>query len=152
VVAHAFNPSTCEAEAGEFLSSRPAWSIEWVPGQPVVSPEDQWVSIWTCLVTCKLFTPSLTHPWIDTSDISDFLPYMLHQQFFGWNRQCLKNISFKQCLKENTIVWLMVSEIVFSWLFLLVQICGEGRHHGGEAYGETGQLISMQLGSRKRQR
>jgi hypothetical protein len=26
VVAHAFNPSTWEAEAGEFLSLRPAWS------------------------------------------------------------------------------------------------------------------------------
>jgi hypothetical protein len=26
VVAHAFNPSTREAEAGRFLSSRPAWS------------------------------------------------------------------------------------------------------------------------------
>jgi hypothetical protein len=26
VVAHAFNPSTWEAEAGEFLSSRPTWS------------------------------------------------------------------------------------------------------------------------------
>jgi hypothetical protein len=34
VVAHAINPSTWEAEAGEFLSSRPAWSTEWVPGQP----------------------------------------------------------------------------------------------------------------------
>jgi hypothetical protein len=34
VVAHAFNPSTWEAEAGRFLSSRPAWSTEWVPGQP----------------------------------------------------------------------------------------------------------------------
>jgi hypothetical protein len=34
VVAHAFNPSTGEAEAGEFLSSRPAWSTKWVPGQP----------------------------------------------------------------------------------------------------------------------
>jgi hypothetical protein len=32
VVAHAFNPSTREAEAGGFLSSRPAWSTEWVPG------------------------------------------------------------------------------------------------------------------------
>jgi hypothetical protein len=28
MVAHAFNPSTQEAEAGEFLSSRPAWSTE----------------------------------------------------------------------------------------------------------------------------
>jgi hypothetical protein len=34
LVAHAFNPSTQEAEAGGFLSSRPAWSTEWVPGQP----------------------------------------------------------------------------------------------------------------------
>ena len=34
VVVHAFNPSTQEAEAGGFLSSRPAWSTEWVPGQP----------------------------------------------------------------------------------------------------------------------
>jgi hypothetical protein len=33
-VAHAFNPGTQEAEAGGFLSSRPAWSTEWVPGQP----------------------------------------------------------------------------------------------------------------------
>jgi hypothetical protein len=34
VVAHAFNPSTWEAEAGRFRSSRPAWSTERVPGQP----------------------------------------------------------------------------------------------------------------------
>jgi hypothetical protein len=34
VVAHAFSPSTWEAEAGGFLSSRPAWSTKWVPGQP----------------------------------------------------------------------------------------------------------------------
>jgi hypothetical protein len=34
VLAHAFNPSTQEAEAGGFLSSRPAWSTKWVPGQP----------------------------------------------------------------------------------------------------------------------
>jgi hypothetical protein len=34
VVAHAFNPSTQEAGAGGFLSSRPAWSTKWGPGQP----------------------------------------------------------------------------------------------------------------------
>jgi hypothetical protein len=28
------NPSTWKAEAGRFLSSRPAWSTESVPGQP----------------------------------------------------------------------------------------------------------------------
>jgi hypothetical protein len=28
VVAHAFNPSTWEAEAGEFLSLKPAWFTE----------------------------------------------------------------------------------------------------------------------------
>ena len=33
VVSHAFNLSTWEAEAGGFLSSRPAWSTEWVPRQ-----------------------------------------------------------------------------------------------------------------------
>ena len=33
-MAHTFNPSTWEAEAGEFLSSRPAWFTDWVPGQP----------------------------------------------------------------------------------------------------------------------
>jgi hypothetical protein len=34
VVAHAFNPSTWEAEASRFLSLRPVWSIEFVPAQP----------------------------------------------------------------------------------------------------------------------
>jgi hypothetical protein len=33
-VAYAFNPSTREAEAGGFLSSKPAWSTEQVSGQP----------------------------------------------------------------------------------------------------------------------
>jgi hypothetical protein len=33
-MAHAFNPSTREAEVGGFVSSRPAWSTKWVPGQP----------------------------------------------------------------------------------------------------------------------
>jgi hypothetical protein len=34
MVAHAFNPSTREAKAGGFLSSRPAWFTKSVPGQP----------------------------------------------------------------------------------------------------------------------
>jgi hypothetical protein len=34
MVVHGFNPSTWEAEAGRFLSLRPAWSTKLVPGQP----------------------------------------------------------------------------------------------------------------------
>jgi hypothetical protein len=34
VVAHAFNPTTQEAEAGRSLSLRTAWSTEGIPGQP----------------------------------------------------------------------------------------------------------------------
>ena len=47
MVAHTFfNPSTREAEAGRFLSSRTAWSRKWVPGQPglhreTVSPKNK---------------------------------------------------------------------------------------------------------------
>jgi hypothetical protein len=33
VVAHPFSPSTRQAEAGRFLSSRPAWSTKGAPGQ-----------------------------------------------------------------------------------------------------------------------
>jgi hypothetical protein len=33
VVAHSFNSTTWEAEAGRFLSLRPVWSTEGVPGQ-----------------------------------------------------------------------------------------------------------------------
>jgi hypothetical protein len=39
VVAHAFDPSTWEAEVGGFLSLRPAWSIESIPGQPGLHKE-----------------------------------------------------------------------------------------------------------------
>ena len=33
-MAHALIPSTWEAEAGTFLCLRPAWSTEWILGQP----------------------------------------------------------------------------------------------------------------------
>ena len=36
---HAFNPSTWKAEAGGFLSPRPAWSTKGVLGQPGVHRE-----------------------------------------------------------------------------------------------------------------
>jgi hypothetical protein len=46
VVAHTFNPSTWEAEAGRFLSLRPAWSTEFQDSQgstekPCLDPPPQ---------------------------------------------------------------------------------------------------------------
>ena len=41
VVVHAYNPSTWEAEGGRLKNSRPAWSIECVPGQPGLQRETQ---------------------------------------------------------------------------------------------------------------
>jgi len=49
-VAHTFNPSTWEAEAGGSLSSRAAWSPERVPGQPGLSHRE------------TLFLPALLPP------------------------------------------------------------------------------------------
>ena len=34
LVVHAFNNSTWEAEAARFVSSKPAWTSQWAPGQP----------------------------------------------------------------------------------------------------------------------
>ena len=39
MVARAFDPSTQEAEADGSMSSKPAWSTEWVPGEPGVHRE-----------------------------------------------------------------------------------------------------------------
>jgi hypothetical protein len=39
LVAHTFNPSTWEAEAGRSLSLRPALSTDQVPGQPGLAIE-----------------------------------------------------------------------------------------------------------------
>jgi hypothetical protein len=44
VVAHAFNPSIQEAEAGGSLRLRTAWSTEQVPGQPGLYRETLCVS------------------------------------------------------------------------------------------------------------
>jgi hypothetical protein len=56
VVVHTFNPSTWEAEAGGFLSSRPVWSTEWVPGQPGLYRETlSWKTTKTNKQTNSLF-------------------------------------------------------------------------------------------------
>jgi hypothetical protein len=62
VVVHTFNPSTREAEAGGFPSSRPAWSTEWVPGQPGLHRETlswknpKWMNEWIHFEKVKVIT------------------------------------------------------------------------------------------------
>ena len=59
VVAHSFNPSTWEAEAGRFQSSRPAWSTKWVPEHPGLHREtlSRKKKFWLNLKHSILFTP-----------------------------------------------------------------------------------------------
>jgi hypothetical protein len=44
MLAHDFNPITQEGETGRLLRSRPAWSIDRVPGQPGLHRETLSVS------------------------------------------------------------------------------------------------------------
>jgi hypothetical protein len=72
VVAHAFNPSTWEAEAGGFLSSRPAWSTEWVPGQPelhreTLSRKTKNKKIKINKGDCSLWNNSNNHLWLQNN-------------------------------------------------------------------------------------
>ena len=59
-MAHAFNPSTQEAEAGGAQSSRPAWSTERVPQQPGLQ-EKLWV--WESDTTHMSFSGVVTHTY-----------------------------------------------------------------------------------------
>jgi hypothetical protein len=100
VVAHAFNPSTWEAEAGGSLSSRPAWSTEWVPGQPglhretlswktnqhtkksLVSPGNMWHFL-ACGLVCMVLNSSSF--WtIDMAEKSYQL--WLSAEFYIWDK------------------------------------------------------------------
>ena len=68
---HTFNPSTWGAEAGGSLSSRPAWSTEWVPGQPELHRETlSWkknyfiLYIWVLCLHAHLCPDEYLLPWI----------------------------------------------------------------------------------------
>ena len=71
MVVHTFNPSTWEANAGGFLSSRPSWSTDWVLGHPRLDREtlsqnkqtnkqtkitnNNWINNWTWLALLFLY-------------------------------------------------------------------------------------------------
>jgi hypothetical protein len=66
VVVHAFSPSTRKAEASGFLSSRPAWSTKWVPGQPglyreTLSRKNNNSPHQAQRIRCKLLATALVH-------------------------------------------------------------------------------------------
>jgi hypothetical protein len=75
VVAHAFNPSTREAEAGGFLSLRPAWSTEWVPGQRGLYRE-------------TLSRKTKINKYINKNKIKAIFPLLGHLCYFDKNK-CL---------------------------------------------------------------
>jgi hypothetical protein len=59
---HTFKHSTWEAEAGRFLSSRPAWSTEWVPEQPGLSLSQKNKQT-KKNPSFKVFNPTHPHPF-----------------------------------------------------------------------------------------
>jgi hypothetical protein len=89
VVVHAFNLSTWEAEAGEFLSLRPVWSTEWVPGQPGLTQRNPVLEKKTKTKTknkTKIPSPLMRWPWTsgppalcllkaETTDVNHHLVY-----------------------------------------------------------------------------
>lgn len=57
---HAFDPSTQEAEAGQSLHSKLAWSTELVPGQPGATQRNQAIKIkmrWWGEILCIIVSP-----------------------------------------------------------------------------------------------
>ena len=70
MVAHAFNPCTWEAEAGRFLSSRQAWSIEWVP--ETLSPKKKKKEIkMGCVSKGAASSPNCAILWVETKVYGD---------------------------------------------------------------------------------
>jgi hypothetical protein len=78
VVEYTFSPSTWGAEAGRFLSSRPVWSTELVPGQPGLHRE--MLSQKTCLKTNNqtktILNEQLLERWNQGSWAGKLLPQL----------------------------------------------------------------------------
>jgi hypothetical protein len=73
VVVHTFNPSTREAEASGFLSSRPAWSTKWVPGGPGLHRETlSWKTNIYIYISGNLYLKAIQWHWkIERQEFTD---------------------------------------------------------------------------------
>ena len=79
VVAHIFNDSALEANTGGFLSSRPAWSKEWVPWQSGLHTETLWGKKKEATFVCRCPAKDLCRP--SSFCFSQFMLALLK-----WNR------------------------------------------------------------------
>jgi hypothetical protein len=122
VVVHTFNPSTQEAEAGGFLSSRPAWSTKWVPGQPGLYRETlSWKTTTTttkneCFLKSAMFCQwDVLPPWF----YNCFLPFyrFYSQTFVSLPEQRLLQLK-KTCLHLYFMykIWVIkILTILVAW-------------------------------------
>jgi hypothetical protein len=102
VVAHAFNPSTREAEAGGFLSSRPAWSTEWVPGQPGLHRETLSRKKTKNKKQKKGGWGDAVHPWTVTTTITTKSPNDENNK--GWSESpCIISTILEASLKYGKV-------------------------------------------------
>jgi hypothetical protein len=125
-VAHAFNPSTWEAEAGRFLSSRPAWSTEWVAGQPGLHretlPQNKQTNkqtkrlwaLWAWLSFYVIFYMPLNYEWLTSVIV---FVYFLWYALLGEdiNECVLNNNQYLRIQIVSTWYWIpCILHIVFS--------------------------------------
>jgi hypothetical protein len=104
-VAHTFNPSTWEAEAGEFLSSRPVWSTEWVPGQPGLHRE-------TLSRKKKKRKKKIVH--LGTKDLNKSYFLKILCDFWRNEMRFSKRKTFETGTKEKSCVCVCVCVCVFA--------------------------------------
>jgi hypothetical protein len=101
-VAHTFNPSTWEAEAGRFLSSRPAWYTKWVLGQPglyreTLSQKTKQNKTITITTTKTATTTTTTKVWDGFGCSSEGPEFKSQQQQHGGSQPSV--------MRSDTLFW-----------------------------------------------
>jgi hypothetical protein len=106
VVAHAFNPSTREAEAGGFLSSRPAWSTKWVPGQPGLHRE-------TLSRTCKKQNQN------QTNKQTNLILWETYRHLCLWEIGSEPDIGYQNSWIVKSLMLFFIGNFIFIWFYFM---------------------------------